>query len=291
MSRFTFISANVLVFLIQSLFFLQHTSSTRTVSQLDISKNPKRGLVFLYNNTYPNDYQRFTGSGNTLSWYYNYGQQPSSQLAQSQWEFVPMVWGKDNAPRIQGNIDKIKAAGGRVNYVIGFNEPEMPRKWGGSELTPAVAAQLWKQYLQPLAAQGIGLGTPGVSSSPSSFTWLSEFFDACSGCTFKALCLHHYGHPASSLKQHLEKYHSRYPSLPIWLTEFADSKDTLESTNLYMNQSLPILDSLAYIERYSIFGASRETISSVGPNAAFLDAKGNLKSIGQSYVYSKRFKM
>lgn len=57
------------------------------------------------------------------------------------------------------------------------------------------------------------------------------------------LCLHHYERPASSLKAHLEKYHKLYLSLPVWLTEFADSKDTIDNTKQYFIQALPQLDS------------------------------------------------
>ncbi|KAF3085237.1 hypothetical protein TWF706_000545 [Orbilia oligospora] len=250
-------------------------------------KNSKRGIVFLFNSTYPTDYQQFTGSSNTITWYYNYGQSPSSQLASSQWEFVPMVWGKDQAKSIQGNINKIKSAGGRVSHILGFNEPDIPRKWGGSDMSPTDAATLWKQYIQPFSSQGIKLCTPGVSSSPDGFTWMSNFFSACSGCTFDLLCLHHYGRPASSLKAHLEKYHKIYPSLPIWLTEFADSKDTADNTRQYISQVLPQLDSTLYIERYSYFGASRELVSNVGPNAALLDNDGKLKPIGRAYFFAE----
>ncbi|KAK6524355.1 hypothetical protein TWF281_011263 [Arthrobotrys megalospora] len=251
-------------------------------------KNPKRGLVFLYNSTYPNDYKQFTTPENVISWHYNYGQSPSAQLSSSKWEFIPMVWGKDQAPNIQGNINKIKSGGGTVRYVLGFNEPDIPRKWGGSNLSPTDAATTWQRYIQPLSTQGIKLCTPAVSSSPNGFTWISDFFQACSGCTFDILCLHHYGRPASSLKNHLEKYHNLYPDLPIWLTEFADSKDTLEGTRLYMNQSLPQLDATSYVQRYSYFGASRELISSVGPNAALLDNNGNLKPTGEAYFFAKK---
>ncbi|KAK6506565.1 hypothetical protein TWF506_011470 [Arthrobotrys conoides] len=255
-------------------------------------KNSKRGLVFLYNSSYPVDYKKLTGPGNVISWYYNYGQSPSSQLASSQWEFVPMVWGRDQAKSIQGNVNKIKSGGGAVRYVLGFNEPDIPHKWGGSDMTPANAATLWKQYIQPLSSQRIKLCTPGVSSSPDGFTWLSNFFAACGAtCTFDLLCLHHYGRPASSLKAHLEKYHKLYPSLPIWLTEFADSKDTVGNTRQYISQALPQLDSTPYIERYSYFGASRELVSNVGPNAALLDNNGNLKDIGKAYFFAENLQV
>ncbi|KAF3941844.1 hypothetical protein ABW19_dt0203268 [Dactylella cylindrospora] len=247
--------------------------------------NVKRGIVFLYNSTYPDDHKQFAAPGNVLSWYYNYGQQPSPQLANSGWEFTPMVWGRDNGPYIKDNIEKIKGAGGRINFVLGFNEPEMPRKWGGSDISPIMAANQWSEYIEPLTSHGIKLCTPGVSSSRNSFDWLAKFFLACSDCTFHALCLHHYGRPALNLKKHLERYHSLYPDLPIWLTEYADSNDAADATEAYMNESLVILESAPYVQRYSYFGASRELVSRVGPNAAFLDNSGNLKPMGEVYVF------
>ncbi|KAK6331552.1 hypothetical protein TWF718_002101 [Orbilia javanica] len=213
------------------------------------AKNPKRGLVFLFNASYPLDYSQFTGPGNK-------------------------------------NINKIKSEGGTVRYVLGFNEPDIPRKWGGSDISPTEAATLWQQYIQPLYSQGIKLRTPGVSSSPDGFTWMSSFFKACSGCIFDLLCIHHYGRPASSLKAHIERYHKLYPPLPIWLTEFADSKDTLNNTKQYISQALSQLDTTPYLERYSYFGASSELVSSIGPYAALLDNDGQLKPIGNSYFFA-----
>jgi hypothetical protein len=43
-------------------------------------------------------------------------------------------------------------------------------------------------------------------------------------------------------------------------------------------------DQHRYIERYSIFGAFRSSVSNIGPNAALLTQKGELTDLGAWYL-------
>src|SRR5262245_42040452 len=56
----------------------------------------KRGLVFTPNSTFPQDNYVWRRDPSDLTWYYNYGASPSAVFknwTQSQFEFVPMLWG------------------------------------------------------------------------------------------------------------------------------------------------------------------------------------------------------
>ena len=50
-------------------------------------------------------------------------------------------------------------------------------------MDPGYAAQLWKQYIQPLKEKGYALITPACTNAPSGKTWLRAFMNACDGCT------------------------------------------------------------------------------------------------------------
>jgi hypothetical protein len=68
------------------------------------------------------------------------------------------------------------------------------------------------------------------------------------------------------------------------VTEFNYNDQDLTTTQDYFNTSMKYLDRLAYIERYSFFGAFRSSVSNVGPNAAMLSAGGRLTDIGAWYL-------
>jgi hypothetical protein len=77
---------------------------------------------------------------------------------------------------------------------------------------------------------------------------------------------------------------SSFPGKPIWLTEWAYNDQPLNITQAFFNESIAWLDNNTIIERYSYFGTFRSQVSNVGPNAAFLDAKGQLTDIGSWYL-------
>jgi len=145
------------------------------------------------------------------------------------------------------------------------------------------AVSVWKQYIEPLAQKGIKLGTPAVSGSPNGFQWMQDFISQCTGCSIGFIALHYYG-PSDGLASHLAQYNAKFPDKMLWLTEWADSNDSLDSTTTNTKAMLALLDSLSYVERYSYFGAVRSNVCNVGPNAALLDTSGNLNSLGQMYM-------
>ncbi|KAG8872198.1 hypothetical protein FRB97_007891 [Tulasnella sp. 331] len=136
----------------------------------------KRGLAWPSDNTF--DPKVFaTASGGAVDYIYNWGTTPGADFSAIPSYYV-MQW---NGAGIANLAAEIKAAGS--NVVMGFNEP--------SNLTPAAAAALWIQYIQPLRTSipGIKLISPAVTNAgaPSGIAWMDSFIAACTGCTFDGI--------------------------------------------------------------------------------------------------------
>ncbi|KAG6813121.1 hypothetical protein H0H93_013499, partial [Arthromyces matolae] len=107
----------------------------------------------------------------------------------------------------------------------GFNEPDLSSQ---SNIQPAMAAQLWKQYIQPLSASGVRLGAPAVTNGPSGIPWLSSFLSNCTGCTIDFIPFHWYGDGVGNFYDYVWSMHGIFPQYPLWVTKFAStsSNDT-----------------------------------------------------------------
>jgi len=161
-----------------------------------MARNSKRGIASAPGAYQASDLMK-AGAGQA-SWVYNWNDYPPSSVPNGI-EYVPMQWGEDNI----GNLhDRIKSTNAKVllvslveNFLYSklmvlkaFNEPDIPSQ---SNMSPQRAAQLWKQYIQPLKGQfNIRLGSPAVADARSS--WLKDFMDACAGCTVDFLVIHWY---------------------------------------------------------------------------------------------------
>ncbi|KAJ8514695.1 hypothetical protein ONZ45_g7804 [Pleurotus djamor] len=252
-------------------FLLLLTSYT---TQTLAAKNAKRGLAFADFSS-PNDIIRANQSASVVSWQYDWSSSPtSSAVANSHIEYVPMQWGSSGIANLAGLV---RASGAKT--VLGFNEPDFSTQ---SNLSPAQAAQLWKQYIQPLKSSlGVKLVSPGVSSAPAGIPWLQSFISACSGCTIDAIAVHWYGSGSQWFIQYLNTVHSTFPSAKIWVTEFAETSTDVNAVSSFMKDAIAFLDSTSWIERYSWFAYMRPQ-SGVAYN--LLDGSGNLNSIGKTYV-------
>ncbi|KAJ9648404.1 hypothetical protein H2199_001259 [Coniosporium tulheliwenetii] len=235
-----------------------------------------------------------------ISWYYNYGHMPSTPFASDSGTlrkrqsatsspilYIPMLWGDFPGTFLSDTIARIQA-GERVPYVLGFNEPDLGFDVGGSSITPARAAEVWVQQLEPLRAYGVSLGAPAVSGSPDGFTWLRNWFLACAGrCNPEFLPAHYYG-DFSGLAGHLGQIKGTYPNLTIWVTEFAYAHSSARNSEIFLNQTLNYFDVTLPPEygltHYSYFGGFRSDVSNVGAGATMLDANGKLTNIGRIYL-------
>jgi hypothetical protein len=200
-----------------------------------------------------------------------------------------MIWGS-------GTLGGPIQTGAR--FLLGFNEPNFKSQ---SNLTPAQAAADWPQVESLARAAGIPIVSPAVnycgSSSNASncsdpavtdpYTYLKDFFSACSGCQVDYVAVHWYNCDLPSLRAYIEGNTDAGGGLqgfvqfgkPIWVTEFScDGSHTVAQQQAYMQAAVPYLESNAHVYRYSWFSASPI------PSALLVGADGGLTDLGMTYV-------
>lgn len=86
----------------------------------------------------------------------------------------------------------------------------------------------------------------------------------------------------------LDEYYNRGSETPyeIWITELALPQQSAEATETMLNTTLPYLDGLDYVGRYSWFGLFRPENANgwTGDGVALLDGKGRLTELGAMYL-------
>ena len=95
-----------------------------------------------------------------LQWVYNYDPVPTKGESYGNLSYVPMLWGQNESAQFRTMI----LSGPRYQYLLSFNEPDMIRDVGGSNLSVENAAAIWQSQLQPLVKEGYKIGLPaGIS--------------------------------------------------------------------------------------------------------------------------------
>jgi hypothetical protein len=142
----------------------------------------KRGLCFVAPNNVASD-NGFWSSGD-LTWYYNYLSTPTAAMSGTNLQFVPMLWGATIGNTDMSFYNSVKQqiqSGAKIPYVLGFNEPDGCVN-GGSCVDAQTAAETWIRQMEPLKKEfNISLGAPAVTSAPTGFNWLRNFFTQCAG--------------------------------------------------------------------------------------------------------------
>jgi len=206
-------------------------------------------------------------SSSVISWAYNWGS--SSEGLSSNLDYVPMLWGlsgqQDNFVANTKAAIKLGA-----KYVMGFNEPDMIQRWGGSELSLTNAITGWKTYMQQFAGKA-QLGSPAVTnanstSPPAGIPWIKEFEKQCGGaCQVDFYNIHWYGwengkvaDQAQAFKDYVIAAKKELGGKPMWVTEFAALPKEDQTVNkAFMDIVLPWLDgSESGVDRYSYFMVS-----------------------------------
>ncbi|KAF2101962.1 hypothetical protein NA57DRAFT_73401 [Rhizodiscina lignyota] len=251
------------------------------------SRSSKRGLIYIADSSHPTDVDDFLSKSSDLTWYYNYGPEPSPPLSNTSLQFVPMLWGTSDNNGANSFLDSVKSqitSGSKIQYVLGFNEPDGSKDTGGSNVSPGDAASTWQSQIEPLHKLGVQLGAPAVTGSPDGLKWLKSFFSACNGkCTTDFIPVHWYG-DFEGLASYVGQVGAAYPGKEIWVTEYADPNANLSDSQTFYNQSVGWFDRMENITHYSYFGSFRSSASNVGPNAAMLDQDGDLTDIGSWYL-------
>jgi hypothetical protein len=226
----------------------------------------------------------FLPSGSTpgITWWYNWSNTlPPNDVV----DFVPMIWG---AASLGGPIPP------SAQFLLGFNEPNFKAQ---SNLTPQQAASDWPQVEALAKPLGIPLVSPAVNFCGSStnttgcsdptvtdpYTWLKDFFAACTSCKVDYIAVHWYNCDLPSLEGYIDGNGSLEGFVqfdkPIWLTEFScDGTHSVADQQTYMQAAIPYLEGNAHVFRYSWFSASNI------PNAVLQNGDGTLTALGATYV-------
>eukprot|EP01113_Clastostelium_recurvatum_P032224 TRINITY_DN4106_c0_g1_i15.p1 TRINITY_DN4106_c0_g1~~TRINITY_DN4106_c0_g1_i15.p1 ORF type:complete len:1078 (-),score=104.98 TRINITY_DN4106_c0_g1_i15:16-3249(-) len=241
------------------------------------------------------------GNGwNRVSWLYTYGAWPPPSASLMSLDFVPMLWG---CAGIQ-DWDTAIAHGifDNVTAVLAFNEPDESTQ---SDLSPAVAAEIYKRHIHPLSQLGINLGAPAVSPTNKGASWLKDFFTLCKSCAVDFLPVHWFGNRCIDLQNYLMNIHDSYPHLPIWGTEWAcapSSSSSSSSSNqeggsspcngtsitTFVQCTTSWMASQSWIQRYSYYGAMRDLGGHVPSSNALLSPNGTMNTpLGVFYVQDK----
>lgn len=184
--------------------------------------SPKRGLVFTPNDTTRGDDTIWIQEPTSLTWYYNYEATPEPKfqdIAQSEFEFVPMLWGAPQSLDDTSFLSTVKGLiedrGINITNVLSFNEPDGPFVYGGSNMEPAAAARVWVNNMIPLQEMGVRVGLPACTGAPSGLPWLQNFLAECSklistgdearNCTYDFVTIHWYGN-FEGLASHMGQY-------------------------------------------------------------------------------------
>ncbi len=247
--------------------------------------NCKRGMAYGYDSV-----ADLTALSTGISWWYDWALVPDQGVGTSYVnlgvEFVPMQWGGNFS--VSTDESEVPST---AKWLLGFNEPEDDHQ---ANLTPQQAASLWPQMEQIAKDRNLKLVSPAVNycggscNETSPFTWLDQFFAACTGCEVDAIAVHWYScyYASSSDPTGLKNYigQMKQYNKPIWLTEFSSlgsgcaTDATTESK--YMAAALPYLESEPAVQRYAWFtGRAYAT-----PGISLLAASGQLTPLGQQYV-------
>ncbi|KAF8314951.1 hypothetical protein DL93DRAFT_2057831 [Clavulina sp. PMI_390] len=202
-------------------------------------------------------------------------------------EYVPMFWGNKSIADF-GGVGQLISAGG-VDAVLGMNEPTTA---GQSELSPAEAAQLWMQYLEPLkqANSSIRLGSPAMANGAAGIPWMQQFLGNCSSCSVDFTVVHYYYINSSDFISYLNGYHDAFQK-PIWVTEWACVNYANPSAPCadsyipqFMNETQSFMDSTDWVERYAWFGAFRTMPGGLSSALQLYDSNGKITALGKQYI-------
>lgn len=174
-----------------------------------------------------------------------------------------MLWGLGDHASSWAE-DAQSAIDSGAKYLLGFNEPDQPLIYGGSDLSVSDAVTGWSN-LEKFAGKA-KIGAPAVSNG--GLDWLKSFLEQCSDCTIDFVPFHWYdsNNNFDYFKSYINDVHDAAGGRPIWLTEFAATGSTDVQT-AFAKQAIEYLDSLDFVERYSYFMvADGKLVTGTAPN-------------------------
>ncbi|KAF3037003.1 hypothetical protein E8E11_006037 [Didymella keratinophila] len=271
------------------------------------AQDSKKGFAFI-GDTHASDNKLLSSSSSPISWYYNWSPYSNGDLIPTDsLEFVPMIHGIDATQQL-GTERAISSLDKSSTHLLSFNEPDGTTGSGGSSITPADAARAYIDYVVPYRNGSKGgrnwkISHPSTTGSGNGLEWLKSFNESCfdidplNGCPSDFVAVHWYGDFGGlaswlgTLDEFYNKNSTNDESLKLWITEMGLPQQSAENTVRMMNQTLPYLDELDYVERYAWFGAFRTDDANewTGDGVALFDDDGGLTELGALYM-GKGFK-
>lgn len=262
------------------------------------SSTSKRGISYTGTDSHDEDYDLLLSSGSPVNWYFTWSPIPAPFLDDndtSMIEFVPALPSIDN---LDDNIDALDRVPSSSKHLFTFNEPDGTTDSGGSSISPDDAAKAYIEKIVPLRDR-FQISHPSVTGSPRGLEWLDDFNTSCwkvdsdNGCPTDFVTAHWYGdfEGLSSWLDQLVTWYNQSGSgiekdLRIWVKEFALPQADQDATFAMMNQSLPYLDQLEYVEKYAWFGVFRpkEANEWTGDGLSLFEGDGGLSELGAYYL-------
>jgi hypothetical protein len=219
-------------------------------------------------------------------WNYSWGPQRIQQQPNNI-EFVPMIWGGNNADHVKDVVSTYIAPeikNGNVKRVLGFNEPDSNVQ---SNMNVSIALDRWKEF----EALNVPLVSPSCAHPDQE--WMKSFMKSADRKCKRIdwVGVHWYGTDFKSFKSAMTKYHDLYDR-PILVTEFAladwtakkvsDNKISKADTLKFMKEALYWLETQSWIVGYAWF--SFEATHPAGTNSALYNETGTLTTLGKFYA-------
>jgi hypothetical protein len=215
-------------------------------------------------------------------WFYSWNSNIPAGIPQGM-SFIPMIYRFGGDPEtIARPAAAAKLAG--ITELMGFNEPDVKKQ---GNMTMEETLDAWPLLMET----GLRLGSPGCVHPDKE--WMIEFMAGAKTRHLRVdfVCVHSYGGPnAEALVKRLEKIYKMFER-PIWITEFAvgdweaksveENRHKPETVLRFMENVLPMLDKLDFVERYAWFPAKPTSVP-LGTSALF-DADGALTPLGKIY--------
>jgi hypothetical protein len=262
-----------------------------------LEKSPKRGLAYNLLDTADFDTLK---SG--VSWWYNWyfkTDAPSGYYSDYQMEFIPMLWGGNNANDYV-QVKNFILSHPEVDYLLVLNEPNLTDQ---ANQTPAQAAAEWVKYEQvksDLAALERTIYLVGPAMNWGTMTdywdpviWLDAFYVAYRAANgnkdpqIDYLAFHWYDYGLASQLDRLKKYGKK-----IWITEMANWNPQINSYQKQaeqMTQMVSVCESRDDVFRYAWF-IGRGGFPDNRYTYLFTPTPGELTLLGNLYIslpYSK----
>ena len=239
------------------------------------------------------------------SWYYNWGNEPASQVADyvgsdKGMEFIPQAWSNYDANKLRAYYK----AHPNDRYLLGFNEPNFPDQ---ANMLPSEAAEKWHEVEALAKELNLILVGPAMNYAGSPlkdgkvwnpFDWMDAFIKAYKDKYgtephYDYTAIHAYMATGDATMTFVNQFAERYGK-KVWLTEFCawESNTTAESQMSSMIDKVKQLEKSDNVYRYAWFKArngNKHPFYNLLYYPTKTISKGTLTDLGFAYVHMSTF--